>query len=64
MEYNNIASVVKGRMPLPNMFYVATQIEDHYTLTEQSIILGLAKNWHLVIAYSYITSLAIAVHDV
>ena len=51
-------------MPLPNMFYVATQIEDHYTLTEQSTILGLAKNWHLVIAYSYVTSLAIAVHDV
>ena len=43
---------------------VATQIERSIYSNRTVSTLCLTKNWHFIIAYSYITSLAIAVHDV
>ena len=39
------------------LLHAATQIEkERYTLIEQSAHLVLLQNWHLLTAYSYITS--------
>ena len=48
--------MVKGRVAPPkNLFRVATQIKNRYTLIEQSACL-VVKNGHLLTPHSYITS--------